>query len=119
MFQRQKCKNRLTQKMLYLEKITPMFCAASGKDICIFLITVGHSLLNPKELIWVQFKTRVAHENTIFKIEDVKQLTHKALSDVKMNNCKNAVERLKEVEKQFCRTDFVKPHCGRCRDKSD
>ena len=58
--------------MLYLEKITPMFCTASGKDICIFWLPVGHSLLNPKGLILVQFKTRVAHENTIFKIEDVK-----------------------------------------------
>ena len=63
-----------------------MFCTASAKDICIFWLPVGHSLRNHKELIWVQFNSREVHENTILEIKDVKELTHKALSDVKINS---------------------------------
>ena len=41
-----------------------------------------HSHLNPIELVWARVKEQVAAQNTTFKMSDVKNLTHDALSKI-------------------------------------
>ena len=79
-FRQKSSKSRL--KKYCLEEITERFCQMYGKDIKILRLPVGHSELNPIELIWVQVKSEVARKNTSFKIADVKCSMSNALQGV-------------------------------------
>ena len=56
------------------------------EDILILRVSVGHSELNPIELIWAQVKSEVTRKNTNFKIKDVLVLVCEALKNVKKEN---------------------------------
>ena len=91
-----------------LEEITKEYCRVSDKHIKILRLPVGHSELNPIELIWAQIKSQVARENTTFKITDVKNLVEHATNNILSSNWKKAENHVKKVEKEFRLKDFGK-----------
>lgn len=71
-----------------------------------------HPQLNPIELVWAKIKGQVAAENTSFKLCDIKELTHAALSQIDKDFwCKCEDHVLKE-ENDYWEKDglsFVQP----------
>ena len=78
----QKSKQIKVEKKYRLIQITERFCQLYGKDIKILRLPVGHSDLNPIELIWGQEKSELARKNIVFTIADVKCLMNNAQSPV-------------------------------------
>ena len=74
-----KSKSVFVPKKFQLEDITEKDCARMGKDIQTLCLLVGHSELNPIELIWTQVKSKMARKNTTFRIQDVQALVCEAL----------------------------------------
>ena len=99
-------KELVVPKKYVLEESTAKFCETHSKDIKILRLPVGHSELNPIELIWAQAKTEVARRNTTFKISDVQELMLAALGNVTPRNWLNAINHTKKVEQEFCKLDF-------------
>lgn len=99
-------KKHFVPKEYVLEDITKKFCQETGKDIKIIRLPVGHSELNPIELIWAQAKYQVARANNKFNITTVTNLITKALNDVSAENWCKAIEHTKEVENAFRKIDF-------------
>ena len=66
-----------------------------------FMLPTVHSEQNLMEMIWTQVKSCVACEHTIFKIKEVKELTHKALSDVEIDYCRNTRNTSRKLQKNF------------------
>ena len=64
--------NQGLKKKYRLEEIIERFCQMYGKEIKILWLPVGHSEVNPIELIWAEVKSDVARKNTTFKIAYVK-----------------------------------------------
>ena len=89
-----------------LEKITKEYCLTSGKYIEILRLSIGHSELNPIELIWAQVKNEVARNNVDFNMATVKELTLKAIANVTPENWKAVVAHTITVEDAFRRKDF-------------
>ena len=69
-------------------------------------LPVGHSELNPIELIWAQVKTEVAKKNVTLKMSDVKVLVEEALGNVTAENWKKVIQHTEKVEKEFKKIDF-------------
>ena len=99
-------KEIVVPKKFEIEEITRRFSEKNGKDINVLRLPVGHSELNPIELIWALVKTDAAKKNTTFKIADVKQLVEQSLSSVNRENWRKAVDHTKKVEKAFSDIDF-------------
>ena len=59
------------------------------------------------KLSWALVKSCVAPKNDTFKIKQLKELTLKTLSDLKINNWRNAGKHIKKVE-EFWKIDFAK-----------
>ena len=93
-------------KEFILEKITKEYCAMSGKDIQILRLPIGHSELNPIELIWAQVKSSVASKNVTFKMKDVKDLVNNALNDITPAKWSKVEKHSIKVEKEFWKLDF-------------
>ena len=89
-----------------MEKSTSEYYEREKKDIKLLRLPVGHSELNPIELIWAQMKNEVAQENVTFNITDVKKLMEEAMAHVTPNNWKKAVGHVKKVEAAFRKLDF-------------
>ena len=51
-----------TVKKYKVEGETVEYCSESGKSIELLWLPVGHSELNPTELIWAQIKSEVAQK---------------------------------------------------------
>ena len=66
-----------------------------GRNIKILRLPVGHSELNPIELIWAQVKSEVARKNTMFKITDVKYFMNNALQGVTGLNWSKAINNVR------------------------
>ena len=62
------------ERKYVLENVTKIFCENTKKDISVLGLPIGHSNLNPIELIWTQVKSQVARQNNNFKIKDVKKI---------------------------------------------
>ena len=93
-------------KKYVLETITENYCGESGKDIKILRLLVGHSELNPIELIWAQAKNEVAKKNVKFNITSVRELMTEALRNVSRENWAAAVNHVIKVEAAFRAADF-------------
>lgn len=102
----QKVKNMNVVKKMMLEKLTSDYCEMSQKDIVILRLPVGHSELNPIELIWAQSKNEVARNNNKFNVTSVQRLMQNALLNVTKINWENAIEHVKKVEAAFKKVDF-------------
>ena len=102
----QKVKNMNVVKEMMLEKLTSDYCEMSQKDIVILRLPVGHSELNPIELIWAQSKNEVARNNNKFNVTSVQRLMQNALLNVPKLNWENAIEHVKKVEAAFKKVDF-------------
>ena len=89
-----------------MEKSTSEYYEREKKDIKLLRLPVGHSELNPIELIWAQMKNEVARKNVTFNITDVKKLMEEAMAHVTPNNWKKAVGHVKKVEAAFRKLDF-------------
>ena len=101
-----KAKNLNVQKEMVLEKSTRTYCNSSGKEIAILRLPIGHSELNPIELLWAQSKNEVARKNDKFNITSVRALMENALMNITPKNWENAIEHVKKVENAFRRIDF-------------
>ena len=70
----EKASGFFTEKKFCLEEMTKQFCEANGTKIKVLRLAVGHSDLNPIELIWARVKNWVAAKNVKFNITTVKVL---------------------------------------------
>ena len=86
--------------------MTEDYCIFSGKEICILRLPIGHSELNPIELIWAQSKNKVAKNNSKFNVTAVQGLMSNALLNITTDNWKKAVSHVKKVEDAFRKVDF-------------
>lgn len=103
-----KAKQKPLQKEYVLESITKRYCQTEKKDVRILRLPVGHSELNPIELIWAQIKSEVARNNTKFNLTAVKILVNSAIKNVTADNWKKCIKHCREVEKEFRDYDFGK-----------
>lgn len=67
-----------------------------------------HCQYNPIELIWAQIKNEVASKNKTFKIADVEKLTHEAIENVTLQNCKSYVEHAEKIQKEDAEKELVR-----------
>ena len=89
-----------------LESITKKYCSETNKDVKVLRLPVGHSEINPVELIWAQAKNEVARKNVKFNITSVRELTITALNNVTPANWTAAVKHVIKVEDAFRKVDF-------------
>jgi transposase len=71
-----------------------------------------HSHLNPIELVWAKVKGQIANENTTFKINDVKKLTMKAISEIDQEYWAKCEDHVLKVEEEYWQKDglsFIQP----------
>ena len=99
-------KEVFVRKEYVLERLTQDFCIESGRDIQILRLPIGHSELNPIELIWAQVKNEVARKNRDFNITGVQKLVEEALGNVTAGNWKKVIAHTHKVEAAFRRIDF-------------
>ena len=62
-----KSKSVHVPKKYTLEKITKLYCISNGKDIQILRLSIGHSELNPIEMIWARVTSDVAKKMLLSK----------------------------------------------------
>ena len=72
----------------------------------ILRLPIGHSELNPIELIWGLTKNKVARTNFKFNLTAVKNLMSNALNDVTAKDWSSAIEHVIKVENAFRKIDF-------------
>ena len=89
-----------------MEKITEKFCIENGKDIHILRLPIGHSELNPIEMVWAQVKSEVARKNVTFKMKDFQEFVNEALDNVTASNWAKVESHTIKVEKEFWKIDF-------------
>ena len=102
----EKSKSIYVPKEYILESITKKYCEANGKDIQILRLPIGHSELNPIEMIWAQVKSEVAKKNVTFKMKDVQDLVKTALDNVTSANWSKVERHSIKVENEFWKLDF-------------
>ena len=104
----QKSKQIKVEKKYRLKEITERFCQTyRRRDIKILRLPVGHSELNPIELVWAQLKSEVARKNTTFKIANFKCLMNNALQGVtRLNWSKDINHVLKVEDASFWKVNF-------------
>ena len=102
--ERQKFRNGWRREESVLTQRTKFI--STRKDIQILRLLVGHSELNPIELIWVQVKSEVARKNTTFKIKDVQTLVCETLRNVTKEDWGKAIKHVIKVDDAFWEVDF-------------
>ena len=98
-----------TMSLKKVYAVDKLFTAA-GHDV--LRLPPYHSHLNPIELVWAQVKGQVADENTSFKLDDVKTLTHKALAAVDIEKWRKCAAHVEREEQNYWDRDglgFVQP----------
>lgn len=90
-------KEVFARKEYVLEHMTGEYCRMNDKNIEIIRLPIGHSELNPIELIWAQVKNEVARRNTKFNVSTVQQLTATALCNVNKENWKACIQHVEKV----------------------
>ena len=93
-------------KRYKVEGETVGYCSESGKSVELLWLPVGHSELNPIELIWAQIKSEVAQKNVTFKISDVTNLVDESIKNVTKRNWMKAERHVRKVEEEFWKVDF-------------
>ena len=86
--------------------MTKEYCEKNRKDIRILRLPIGHSELNPIEMIWAQIKGSVASKNVTFKMKDVKELVNEAISDITAAKWRKCEHYSMKVEDEFWKLDF-------------
>lgn len=82
------------------EKGTKLFLLLKCKNLMLDL-SLNLIQLNFIELIQALVKTCAAPKNNILKTKQLKEITFKPLSDLKINNWRNAGKHNKKVEEKF------------------
>ena len=95
-------KRNVIKKEYVLEKLTRDFCNETGSEIQILRLPVGHSDLNPIELIRANVKNHVARK---IKIKDVNELVLNALASVTPQHWKDTINHVIKVEDEFIKID--------------
>lgn len=101
-----KCKSVFIPKKYVIEKLAKEYCEKNNKDLQILRLPIGHSELNPIELIWAQVKSEVARKNVTFKMKDVQNLVNESLGNVTASNWAKAEKHSIKVENEFWKIDF-------------
>ena len=86
-----KAKERPLQKKFVLEELTREYCEMANKRVIVLRLPIGHSELNPIELIWAQIKSEVARKNSKFTLTSVKKLVEEAMKTVTAQNWMNCL----------------------------
>ena len=102
----EKSKSIHVPKKYILEKITKEYCNSNSKSIQILQLPIGHSELNPIEMIWAHVKSDVAKKNITFKMKDVQDLVSAALENVTSKNWSKVERHSMKVEDEFWKLDF-------------
>ena len=97
--------NVFVEKKYCLEEMTSKFCKDNKKEIHVLRLPVGHSDLNPIELIWAKVKNWIASKNVKFNLTAVRELTEKALADVTASDWQGCISNAKKVESDFRKAD--------------
>jgi transposase len=66
-----------------------------------------HCELNPTELVWAQIKHNVSLNNTQFKTNLMEKLIHEGFDRVTVENWRNYVQHVKEIEAKMWRADEI------------
>ena len=66
-----------------------------------------HSVLHPIELVWGQMNDRVVKGNTSFRLEDVEQLTPKAITKVMAETLRKTCSHLWRIEENHWKSDGI------------
>ena len=64
-----------------------------------------HCDLNPIEMLWGIIKNDVARKNTTFKLDDMKELTKQAISDVPLETIKKTFNKCIKLEDDYWKQD--------------
>ena len=95
-----------------IEALTEKYCTSTGKRIVLLRLPVGHSELNPIELIWAKVKNEVARSNIRFTIKSVRELVEKGLTNVTARDWQCAIRHTEKVEAAFRKVDFIEEEGG-------
>ena len=96
-----KSKEVFVEKKYVVEVLTEQYCELTGKCIVILRLPVGHSELNPIELIWAKVKNEVAKKNIRFTITSVKELVEKGLTNVTARDWQRAIKHAHKMKLPF------------------
>ena len=66
-----------------------------------------HCMFNPIELLWGVIKNDVARNNTEFRLDAMKTLTDKAISDVSLKTIQNTFEHVVIEEDRYWKSDAL------------
>ena len=79
----------------------------ANKDLKILRLPPYHCELNPIELVWSSFKSRVAAKNTMQKLDFVQNLAHEVFHEMPTLFAKNCFQHVRKLEDQFWKKDSL------------
>lgn len=103
-----------TKKQLYelitnhkqpVSYVTDQLIRKHGHDV--LRLPPYHCIFNPIELLWGVIKNDVARNNTEFKLDAMKKITDKAISNVSLHTIQNTFEHIVKEEERYWKSDAL------------